>query len=243
MLAIFQKEVSQFFSSLTGYLVIGVFLLLAGIVMWAMPNQSVIDYGFASLDPLFTNAPLIFLFLIPAVTMRSFAEEKSTGTFEILATKPLTDKAIVGGKFLAALVLVVLSLLPTLVYYISIWQLGSPKGNLDTGGIIGSYIGLLFLGGAFTAIGLFASSLTDNDIVAFVLGVVFCLFMHWGWDVVSLLPRFLGSSDDLIQMVGMGLHYESVSRGLLELRDVVYFLSIIALFLMATVVSLGRRNW
>lgn len=243
MFAIFQKEISQFFSSLTGYIVIGVFLVLAGIVMWAMPNQSVIDYGFASLDPLFVNAPMIFLFLIPAVTMRSFAEEKSTGTFEILATKPLTDRAIVGGKFLAALVLVVLSLLPTLLYYISIYQLGSPKGNLDSGGIIGSYIGLLFLGGAFVAIGLFASSLTANQIVAFVLGVLFCLFMHWGWETLSMLPKFLGRSDDLLQMIGMQLHYNSVSRGLLEMRDVTYFLSIIALFLSATVVSLGRRNW
>ena len=243
MRAIFFKEISQFFSSLTGYIVIGVFLVLAGIVMWAMPNQSVIDYGFATLDPLFVNAPMIFLFLIPAVTMRSFAEEKSTGTLEILATKPLTDQAIVGGKFLAALVLVVFSLIPTLIYYLSIWQLGSPKGNLDSGGIMGSYIGLLFLGGAFTAIGLFASSLTSNQIVAFVLGVLFCLMMHWGWGTVSLLPKFLGHSDDLIQMFGMQLHYDSVSRGLLEMRDIVYFLSVIGLFLAATVVSLGRRNW
>ncbi len=243
MLAIFQKEISQFFGSLMGYIVVGVFLVLAGIVMWALPNQSVIDFGFATLDPLFVNAPVIFLFLIPAVTMRSFAEEKSTGTFEILATRPLTDGQIVGGKFLAAMALVVLSLLPTLLYYVSIWQLGSPKGNLDSGGIAGSYIGLLFLGGAFAAIGLFASSLAANQIVAFVFGVLFCLFMHWGWDTISLLPKFLGHSDDLVQMIGMKLHYESVSRGLLELRDVVYFGSVIALFLAATAVSLGRRNW
>ena len=243
MLSIFKKEIASFFSSLTGYIVIGVFLVLAGIVMWALPNQSVIDYGFATLDPLFSNAPLIFLFLIPAVTMRSFAEENHSGTIELLATKPLTDRAIVGGKFLACLVLVLFSLLPTIIYYISVHQLGQPKGNLDSGGILGSYLGLFFLAGAFVAIGLLASSLTSNQIAAFVLAVLFCLFMQWGWDTVSLLPKFMGHSDDLVQMLGIQFHYNSISRGLLDTRDLVYFGSIIALFLSATVVSLGRRNW
>lgn len=243
MFSIFKKEIASFFSSLTGYIVIGVFLVLAGIVMWGLPNQSVIDFGFATLDPLFGNAPLIFLFLIPAVTMRSFAEEKQSGTFEILATKPLSDGQIVGGKFLASLVLVLFSLLPTVVYYVSVYQLGSPKGNLDGGGILGSYIGLFFLAGGFVAIGLFASSLTSNQIVAFVLGVLFCLVMHWGWDTISLLPRFFGKSDDLIQLFGIQAHYSSISRGLLDSRDLVYFGSLISLFLAATVVSLGRRNW
>jgi ABC-2 type transport system permease protein len=243
MFSIYKKEISQFFASLTGYIVIGVFLVLAGIVMWAMPNQSVIDFGFATLDPLFSNAPLFFLFLIPAVTMRSFAEEKASGTLEILATKPISDQSVVFGKFLASLTLVGFSLLLTAVYFFSVSALGSPKGNLDSGGIFGSYIGLFFLAGVFISIGLFASSLTSNQIVAFVLGVLFCLFMHWGWETVSFLPKFLGHSDDLIQTFGIQLHYNSISRGLLDARDLIYFLSIIALFLTATVVSLGRRNW
>lgn len=243
MLAIYKKEISAFFSSLTGYIVIGTFLVLTGLVIWFWPDQSVIDFGFSSLDQLFFYAPMIFLLLIPAITMRSFSEEKQTGTIELLATKPVSDWAIILGKYAASMTLVALALAPTLVYFFSIWRLGSPVGNLDTGGIAGSYIGLFFLAGVFAAVGILASSLTSNPIVSFVLAVLFCLFLHWGFDVVSSLPIFYGKTDDVVQMLGIANHYNSVSRGVLDTRDLIYFLSAIGLFLAATAMSLDRRNW
>ncbi|MCB0376722.1 MAG: ABC transporter permease, partial [Sinomicrobium sp.] len=169
MRAIFFKEINAFFSSLIGYIVIGIFLVLMGMVMWIFPDYSVLDSNYASMDTLFSMAPLVFLFLIPAVTMRTFAEETQSGTIELLATRPVSDWQIVGGKFLACLTLVVFALLPTVLYYVTVYQLGAPIGNLDSGGIWGSYIGLLFLAAAFVAIGVFASSITTNQIVAFLL--------------------------------------------------------------------------
>ncbi len=243
MLAIYKKEIAAFFSSLTGYIVIGVFLVLTGFVIWFWPERSVIDYGFSTLDQLFSTAPMIFLLLIPAVTMRTFSEEKQTGTIELLATKPVSDWSIIFGKYFAAMTVVALALAPTLVYFYSIWQLGSPVGNLDTGGIAGSYIGLFLLAGVFAAVGLLASSMTSNPIVSFVLAVVFCLFLHWGFEIMSSAPIFYGKTDDVVQMFGIAHHYNSVSRGVLDSRDVVYFFSAIALFLAATNLSLDRRNW
>lgn len=243
MLSIFFKELNAFFSSLVGYIVIGIFLVAMGMWMWVFPSSGVLDSGFATLDTLFSTAPAIFMFLIPAVTMRAFAEEKQSGTLELLVTRPLSDWQIVGGKFLACLALVAFALLPTLLYYITVYQLGDPKGNLDSGGIFGSYIGLLFLAGCFVAIGVFASSLTDNQIVAFVLASFFCFVMFQAFEGLSLLPVFFGKWDDLVQSFGVYAHYRSMSRGVLDTRDVVYFLSLIAVFLAATVVSLGRRRW
>jgi ABC-2 type transport system permease protein len=243
MYPIYKKEIATFFSSLIGYIVVGVFLVLMGLLLWVFPDFSIIDNSFASLDTLFSIAPMVFMFLIPAVTMRSFAEETQSGTIELLVTRPLSDWQIVGGKFLANLTLVAFSLLPTVLYYFTVYQLGAPKGNLDTGGIIGSYIGLLFLAGAFVAIGVFASSLTNNQIVSFVLATFLCFFVYMAFDFLSQLPIFYGRIDDLIQSIGIQYHYNSVSRGVLDTRDVVYFLSIIVLFLAATVLSLGRRKW
>ncbi len=243
MYSIFKKEISAFFSSLIGYIVVGVFLLLMGLVMWVFPDYSVLDSNYATLDTLFGMAPLVFLFLIPAVTMRTLAEEKQSGTIELLVTRPISDWQIVGGKFLACWLLVAFALLPTFFYYITVYQLGSPKGNLDTGGIIGSYIGLLLLAGAFTAIGVLASSLTNNQIVAFVLATFLCFFMYLGFDFLSRLPIFYGKTDDIVQSLGMDYHYNALSRGVLDTRDLVYFGSIIVLFLAATVLSLGRRRW
>ncbi len=243
MTAIFFKEINAFFSSLIGYIVIGVFLVIMGLVMWVFPDYSVIDGNYATLDTLFAMAPLIFMFLIPAVTMRSFAEERQSGAIELLVTRPVTDWQIVAGKFLACLVLVLFALLPTVLYYFSIYQLGAPKGNLDSGGILGSYIGLLFLASAFVAIGVFASSLTGNQIVAFVLATFLCFFTYLAFDYLSRLPVFFGKTDDIVQSFGIAYHYNSVSRGVLDTRDLTYFISISALFLAATVLSLGRRKW
>ncbi|HHM20718.1 MAG TPA: gliding motility-associated ABC transporter permease subunit GldF, partial [Bacteroidetes bacterium] len=181
MLTLFFKEINTFFSSLIGYIVVGVFLVILGLVMFVFPDTSLLNYNYATLDQLFDIAPMVFLFLIPALTMRSFSEEQQTGTIELLATKPLTDWQIVLGKYLANLTLVAFALLPTLLYFYTVHELGSPKGNLDTGAIIGSYIGLFFLAGVFVAIGLFASSLTDNQVIAFLLAVFLCFIFYWGF--------------------------------------------------------------
>jgi ABC-2 type transport system permease protein len=243
MRSIFLKEVNAFFSSLIGYIVIGTFLVLLGLVMFVFPDTSVLEYEYASLNQLFDIAPLIFMFLIPAITMRSFAEEYQSGTMELLATRPVSDWHIVLGKYLASLLLVAFALLPTLLYYYTIYQLGEPVGNLDSGAIIGSYIGLFLLAGAFVAIGLFASSITSNQIVAFVLATFLCFLLYYGFNYFSRLPVLVGKADDVVEMFGIDYHYRSMSRGLLDSRDLVYFLSVIALFLMMALVSIERRKW
>jgi ABC-2 type transport system permease protein len=243
MFSIFKKEINAFFSSLIGYMVVGVFLILTGLMLWVFPDYSLLDNNYANLDMLFELAPMIFMFLIPAITMRTLAEEKQSGTIELLVTRPITDWQIVVGKFLACFVLVFFALLPTITYYISIYQLGNPVGNLDSGGILGSYIGLLFLAGGFVAIGIFASSLTNNQIVAFVLATFLCFFFFLAFDYLSRLPVFVGKTDDIVQAFGIESHYRSMSRGKLITSDLIYFLSLIAFFLAATVLSLGRRKW
>jgi ABC-2 type transport system permease protein len=243
MRSIFLKEVNAFFSSLIGYIVIGVFLAILGLVMFVFPDTSVLEYEFASLNQLFDMAPIIFLFLIPAITMRTFAEEHQSGTIELLATRPVSDWHIIFGKYLACLLLVAFALLPTLLYYYTIYQLGEPVGNLDGGAIAGSYIGLFFLAGAFIAIGLLASSLSDNQIVAFILATFLCFLLYYGFNFFSRMPVLAGKADDIVQMFGIDYHYRSVSRGLLDTRDIVYFFSVIALFLMLTLVSVERRKW
>lgn len=243
MLPIFFKEINAFFSSLIGYVVVGTFLVLMGLLLWVFPEYSILDGNYASLDTLFGLAPMVFMFLIPAVTMRSFAEEKQNGTIELLVTRPIADWQIVGGKFLASFVLVFIALLPTVLYYFSVYELGDPKGNIDLGGTLGSYIGLLFLAAAFVAIGIFASSLTNNQIIAFVLATFLCFFVDLAFDFLSRLPVFFGKTDDIVQSLGIDYHYNSISRGAVDTRDVVYFLSVTAFFLAATLVSLGKRRW
>jgi len=243
MLSIFSKEINAFFSSLIGYIVIGVFLILTGLMMWVFPDYSLLNYNYATLDQLFDMAPLIFMFLIPAITMRSFAEENQTGTIELLTTRPLSDLSIISGKYLACLVLVFFALLPTVLYYYTVHQLGSPVGNIDGGAVLGSYIGLLFLGATFTAIGVFASAITNNQIVSFILATFLCFFLYWGFFFLSSLPFFVGKVDDIVQMIGIDYHYNSISRGVIDTRDVIYFLSVIGVFIMATVTVLGKRKW
>ncbi len=237
---ILQKEITSYLSSLVAYVTIGVFLLVLGLFLWVFPDTSILDYGYADLGSLFNTTPYLFMFLIPAITMRSLAEEKKEGTFELLATRPITDWQIVLGKYLACLLLVLLALLPTLVYVYSVFQLGNPVGNLDVGAIIGSYIGLFLLGGSFVAIGIFASSITKNQIIAFTLAVFMSFFLFSGFDSLSGLLSFQNSE---IQNFGINEHYQAISRGVLDTRDLVYFLSLIGLFLLLTKTVLGGRKW
>jgi ABC-2 type transport system permease protein len=243
MRSIFSKELNAFFSSLIGYIVIAIFLILTGLLLWVFPDTSLLNQGFASLDSLFELAPMIFTFLIPAVTMRTFAEERQNGTIEFLTTKPLRDWEIVVGKYLACLILIVFSLLPTLIYFATMHQLGSPKGNLDSGAIVGSYLGLFMLGSVFSAIGVFASALTSNQIVSFLLAAFLCFFVHWGFDFISRLPFWVGKGDDVVQMFGMSAHYVSISRGIIDSADLIYYFSVIGFFIYLTIVALEKRKW
>ena len=243
MFTLFWKEVSSFLNSLIGYIVIAVFLLVNGLFLWVFPLESnILDFGYANLDGLFLIAPFVFLFLIPAITMRFFSEEKKSGTIELLMTKPLTDMQVIFAKYFAGLILVVFSLLPTLVYFFSVYQLGFPKGNLDIGGMWGSYIGLLFLGASFVAIGLFASSITDNQIVSFIVAVLLSGFIYIGFEFIYSLDLF-GNFDLFIKTLGINSHYSAMSRGVIDTRDLLYFLSIIAFFILLTKISLESRKW
>ena len=242
MFALYKRELSAFFSSLMGYLTIIVFLLLTGLLLWVFRTSfNLLDYKYAGLDGLFLLGPFLYLFLIPAITMRMFAEEKRNGTLELLLTKPLGEFTIIFAKFLAGLTLVFISLLPTLVYYWSIYRLGDPVGNIDTGSVVGSSIGLLFLGAAFVAIGLFASSLTGNQIVAFITAALLCAFCYLGFEAFYQLIH--GGGALLLRSLGLQDHYESISRGVIDTRDVIYFLSVITLFLMLTRMVLQSRKW
>lgn len=243
MYILFLKELNSFLSSLIGYISIIVFLVVIGLILWVMPlDFNILDYGFAGMDGMFILAPWVFLFLIPAITMKMFAEEKKNGTMELLLTKPLSDLSIILAKFFASLVLVVFSILPTLIYIIAIYQLGAPKGNLDIGGIMGSYIGLMFLGSVFVAIGIFSSSLTNNQIIAFIISVILSAFLYIGFDIINGLGIF-GNADLIIKSFGINTHYISMARGVIDSRDVIYYLSAIAFFILLTKISLESRKW
>lgn len=231
MKSIWIKEVEGYFSSLIGYLVIGVFLVTIGLFMWVFSDTSVLDYNFASMDQLFSIAPLIFLFLIPAVTMRSFAEEKQSGTLELLFTKPVSSIDIIVGKYLAYFFLVIAAMLPSLIYVFSIYQLGAPKGNLDIGGIIGSYIGLILLASVFVSIGIFSSCLSQNQISSFILAAFLCFIIHWSFTYIARLPIFAAGADFYINQLGLNHHYSNISKGLVETKDIIYFGSMTFLFL------------
>lgn len=243
MRSIFIKEINSFFSSIVGYVVIILFLLACGFTLWVLPQTSIMDYGYATLDKYFELAPGLLMFLIPAVTMRAFPDEFRSGTIEWLSTKPLTSLQIILGKYFAVLMLIVFALLPTLVYVYTIDNLSVTAGNLDTGGIIGSYIGLFFLAAAFASIGLFCSSLTSNQIVGFLGSFFGCYLLYTGFDLLSKIPLFYGSVDYYMSMIGLSFHYNSISRGIVDTRDVIYFLSIVVLFVSLTQLSLNRRTW
>lgn len=242
MIRIFIKELNGFLDSLIGYAVIVVFLVVIGLLMWVFPETAVLNYGFADMETLFSLGPYVFIFLVPAVTMRSFAEERKMGTLEWLLTKPLSEGKIVVGKFLAAVFLVAIALAPTWTYYFSLYQLGNPPGNIDTSGVIGSYLGLILLGGVFCALGILASSLVTNQIVSFMLAAFLCFFFYSGFESVSQLITD-GGIALWVKQLGMRYHYESMSRGLIDSRDVMYFLSVGSVLLLSTKTILSSRSW
>jgi len=240
MLSICKKELHQFFSSLTGYIAIILFLLVNGFFLFVLKDSNIFDFGYASLDKFFELAPWIFIFLVPALAMRSLAEEFKTGTFEILQTKPLSKWQIVTGKYFSILIVLLFVIVPTFIYIFTIKML-SAAGNIDSGGITGSYIGLFLLAAVFAAISLCCSSFTNNAVVAFLVSAFVCLILYFGFNAISKLPVFLGKADYYIEMIGIDFHYRSISRGLLDSRDVLYFVSIIFLFLLITVQNLHKR--
>ncbi|MBK8442571.1 MAG: gliding motility-associated ABC transporter permease subunit GldF [Sphingobacteriales bacterium] len=240
MFSIFAKELHTYFGSLTAYLSVGIFLLVNGLLLWVFPDTNLLDYQNASLDYFFNITPWILMFLIPAVTMRLFAEEIKSGTLELLITRPLTSAQIVGGKFLAAWLLIAFAIVPTFIYYYSVYNLGNPAGNIDVGATNGSYMGLLLLAGAFAALGVFASSLSSNQVVAFIIAVFLCFFFYQGFDAFSKLPS-LANVDYWLQNFGIYSHYESISRGVVDSRDMVYFASFIFFFLFLSQYRLDKR--
>lgn len=241
MYAVFKRELFSFLSSMVAYITIGVFLAVSGLLLWFFPDTSLLDYGYAELNGFFSLVPYLFMFLIPAITMRSFAEERKEGTYELLITKPITLWQIVVAKYLACLVLVLLALIPTLVYYYSISKLGLPEGNIDSGAVIGSYIGLFLLGSAFTSIGIFASALTKNQVIAFAISAALCAFAFLGFDYTSQLFS-MQNFETVITSFGINQHYQSISRGVLDTRDLIYFISFSTLFLLLTKLAVGGKR-
>ncbi|WP_028526413.1 gliding motility-associated ABC transporter permease subunit GldF [Runella limosa] len=241
MFAIFQKEINAFFSSLTAYIVMAVFLTAVGLLMWVFPDTNLLNYGYADLTSFFNLTPFVLLFLVPAVTMRSLAEEFRNGTIELLLTKPLSDWNLVIGKFLADWVLIIVTLAPTILYYITVYQLGSPVGNVDSGAVFGSYIGLVLLAAVFVAVGLWASSLSDNQIVAFVLGVFISFLLFAGIGAVAKLD-FWGSLSYPISWISLDQQYADLGRGLVDSRNVIYLGSVTVLFLWLTQGQVHRKR-
>ncbi len=242
MRQIFLKEINGFLDSLIGYAVVGVFLIAMGLLMWVFPETSVLDYGYADMETLFTLGPFVFIFLVPAITMRSFAEERKMGTLEWLLTKPITEGNIVMGKFLAATCLLIVALVPTLTYYYTLYQLGNPVGNIDASGVIGSYLGLALLGAVFCALGILASTLVANQIVSFMLAAFLCFAFYTGFESASLLFSD-GSTSMLVKQLGIRYHFESLSRGLIDSRDLIYFIGMGGVLLLSAKTVLSSRSW
>ncbi|MDX9848323.1 MAG: gliding motility-associated ABC transporter permease subunit GldF [Tenuifilaceae bacterium] len=243
MYAIFIKELNSFFSSLTGLIAAIVFLVVNGLFIWVFPGElNVFDGGYSTLDTLFIMAPWIFLFLVPAIAMRTFSEEKRTGTIELLLTRPISDMHLILGKYFAVVTLVIIILLPSLVFFLSVYFLGSPVGNIDTGGTWGSYIGLFFLAAGYAAISVFASSLTQNHIVSFIIGVILSFFIYIGLESIASV-YLLKDVEHIIVSLGINEHYQSLSRGVIDSRDIVYFIGLSALFILATRLVLQSRKW
>lgn len=244
MYSLFKKEINSFLNSLMGYISIIVFLITLGLFLWIFPGNdyNIAESGYASIDGLFNITPWVYMFLIPAITMRSFAEEKRSGTIEILLTKPLTEFQIIFAKYMAGVILVLFSLLPTLVYFFTVYHYASPVGNVDTGGIMGSYIGLFFLASGFVSVGIFSSSLTDNQLASFIISMFLCMLCYMGFQAIaSVMP--IGAASDFVFQLGIIAHYDSMSRGVIDTRDLIYFISLVALFLMLTKLVLESRKW
>lgn len=239
MKSLFIKEINAFFGSLLGYLILALFLVAIGLIVWVFPETSVLDYGYADLEPLFTYTPYVFTFLIPALSMRAIAEEKRNQTWELLRTAPLSLTQIILAKYLALLCLIILAVLPTLLYYISIVQLGDPIGNLDQAGFFGSWIGLLMIGAVFGAVGIFASALTSQQVVAFVLGVFLCFLIYFGFTAIADLQ--LGAISYWIEEISLSYHYVNLSRGVIDSSDLFFLAGMIWLFLGASILVLKNK--
>ena len=235
------KEWRQFFSSLTGYIAIIIFLLIIGLFLFVFPDTAILDFGYASLDNFFSIAPFILLFLIPTITMRSIADEYKVGTFEIIKTLPVTPGKIVWGKYFGCLLIVIIALFPTLIYSISIQYL-SARGGIDIGAVTGSYMGLFMLAGVFTAVGICTSSFTNNTIVAFIVAAFICFILFSGFNAISKIPG-LGALgiDYYIEMLGIDFHYKSISRGIIDSRDLIYFAVTTILFILITQKQIEKR--
>jgi ABC-2 type transport system permease protein len=232
LIAILKKEFNSFFASPIAYLVIGIFLLTNGLFLFIFNDDfNILNAGFADVTPFFYLTPWIFLFLIPAITMKSFADEFNTGTIELLKTKPVSNWQIVLGKYTASLFLVIIAIIPTFIYVYTVYKLGNPIGNIDFGSTIGSYIGLLFLASTYTSIGLFTSTLSKNQIIAFILGVFITFFLFFGFDAIA---TSFGNSSLTIKNLGINEHFKSISRGVIDTRDLIYFLSVTIFFLFIT---------
>jgi len=243
MFTLFKREINSFFSSFTGYVVIVVYLVMNSLFLWVFPGDfNILDMGYASLDSMFILAPWLFLFLVPAVTMRLFSDEKRLGTIELLFVRPLSDLQIILAKFLAGLVLVIFSLLPTLIFYISVYQLGNPVGNVDSGGFWGSFVGLFFLAAVYVSIGLFTSTLSENQIVSFILGVLLCFLVFLGFDYIGGLG-LTGGLQNFVESLGIAFHYNSMARGVIDTRDIIYFISVISVFTLFSKLVLESRKW
>lgn len=242
MVAILKKELAHFFSSLTGYMITTVFLVVTGLFLWVIPgNWNIPISGYANMDGLFDLAPWLFLFLIPAVTMGSFSEEYQSGTAELLLTRPLSEWSIVWGKYLAALLIVSISILLTLVYYFTLYQMASPVGHLDHSAILGSYIALFFLGATYISVGMFASTLHTNQAVAFIYALVMCYLLFAGFELLGQIP-FLTSWSAFFEQLGIQVHYDTFSKGLIEFKDATYYLSVIGFFLFLTTQSITAKR-
>ena len=242
MIILLRKEISIFFSTLIGYLIIGIFLLINSILLWSdLSKMNILSYGYADMDIFFTTAPLFFLLFIPAVSMRIFSEEYSLGTIETLITRPITSLQIVLAKFLAVFILVLFTIMPTFIYVVSIYYLGESIGNLDLAGIMGSYFGLIFLCALFSSISIYASSLASNQIISFAFAISISTLFYFGFDVLSQLSLFR-NFDLFMQQIGISFHYEMMSKGLLKLSDIIYFVSFSILFIKLTELVITERK-
>jgi ABC-2 type transport system permease protein len=242
MWSVYKKEFAVLLNSLIAYLAIAVFLLFIGIFMWVLPSSSVLDYGYADLETLFSFGPIAFLLLIPAITMRAFAEEKKEGTIELLLTKPITDTAIIIGKYIATCTVVALSLLPTSLYYFSVYQLGDPIGNIDSAAVLSSYIGLFLLGCVYVSIGIMTSALSSNQIVSFLLALILCYLFYNGFSHLASLDMWKGAAN-VLYYFGLDYHYLALSKGVVDIRNVFYFFTVVIFSLSITKLTLESRKW
>jgi len=243
MKALYLKELRSFLGSIIGYIFIAIFLILNSLFLWVFSYETnILEGGTADLKPFFGISPVIFIILIPAITMRSFSEEKRTGTIELLFTKPITDLTIILTKYLAGVTLVFISILPTLVYYFTVHKLGDPVGIVDDGATITSYFGLMLIGACLVSVGIFASSITNSQIVSFILAMFLSWFLFLGLDLLAVYSQF-GGLDLVFRNLGMMEHYTACQKGVLDTRDLVYFLSFIMVFILSTKLVLQSRKW